>query len=269
MLSKLNKVYRLLENFNEMSFKDYSTDTLKDMQKIIRHYNVPELQELDELIGIELSTRGSNLKDKMLNPNVYAGYKENIKLGETMKKNHISLKSLIKKLNENEHQEELSLNKEEKARFLEAIHNFETYSNNIYRSTPITQTLAEIGQIVEMASQLTLQETGDWFDKVTVSRHMKQLKESFKTFEKTVNEMNTLQQRLEMAYEDVGSILGKYYDIKGATPLQEKDSEYQKHFAKTMKKAKIHSPADLETSQQKKKFFQQVDKTYKSKEEKQ
>ena len=34
-----------------------------------------------------------------------------------------------------------------------------------------------------------------------------------------------------------------------------------------MKKAKINSPADLESDKQKKQFFKQLDKSYKSKEE--
>jgi hypothetical protein len=97
---------------------------------------------------------------------------------------------------------------------------------------------------------------------------MKQLKESYKTFEKTANEMYTLQQRLEACYEDMGNTLNKYYDISEGTPLQEKDSEYQKTFSKVMKKAKIQSPADLETDKQKKQFFNQVKKSYKPKEEK-
>ena len=51
---------------------------------------------------------------------------------------------------------------------------------------------------------------------------MKQLKESFKVFEKTAGEVHTLQQRLESAYEDMGGTLNKYYKISEALKEEEK-----------------------------------------------
>jgi len=71
-----------------------------------------------------------------------------------------------------------------------------------------------IKNIVETAEKLTLKETGDWFDKVTVNRHMKSMNESFKIFSSTIKEVSTLQQRLESSYDEIGEVLGKYYEIK-------------------------------------------------------
>jgi len=42
---------------------------------------------------------------------------------------------------------------------------------------------------------------------------MKRMGESFKVFEKTLKEVSTLQQRLESAYDEIGEVLGKYYEI--------------------------------------------------------
>jgi hypothetical protein len=42
---------------------------------------------------------------------------------------------------------------------------------------------------------------------------MKQMNEAMKVFEKTAGEMNGLQQRLESAYEDMGTVLNRYYKI--------------------------------------------------------
>jgi hypothetical protein len=42
---------------------------------------------------------------------------------------------------------------------------------------------------------------------------MKQMNEAMKVFEKTAGEMSGLQQRLESAYEDMGTVLNKYYRI--------------------------------------------------------
>jgi len=49
---------------------------------------------------------------------------------------------------------------------------------------------------------------------VTVNRHMKSMNESFKVFSNTIKEVNTLQQRLESCYDEMGEVLGKYYEIK-------------------------------------------------------
>jgi hypothetical protein len=47
------------------------------------------------------------------------------------------------------------------------------------------------------------------------------MNEAFKVFEKTANEMNSLQQRLESAYDDMGMVLNRYYNVNSA--LTEKD----------------------------------------------
>ena len=50
--------------------------------------------------------------------------------------------------------------------------------------------------------------------------------------------------------------------------FQEEKHEYEKFFAAAMKKFKIKSPADLKSDEEKKKFFDYVDKNYKSSAEK-
>ena len=139
-------------------------------------------------------------------------------------------------------------------------------SNYIYRNQSLKETAQYLGELIEAASQLTLAETEDWFDGVTVGRHMKHLGESYKIFEKTAQEMSTLQQRLESAYEDIGGTLNKYYDIGGMV-TEASGEDYQKFFSKAMKKFKIQDPADLEQPKQKKRFFNWVDKNYVAKEE--
>lgn len=262
---------KLKEIASEADMEQMETDSLLGMQRIIALTDDPkQYEELNTLLGIELSKRGVNLRKKTVPYNMYLGY-DNNKLGSNFpqresKGQDMKLKSILKNINENV-DEPVQISEEQKSAFFEQMKSFNVYGETIYRSQNIIEALKEIKNIVETAHHLTLQETGDWFDKVTVNRHMKQLKESYKTFEKTANEMYTLQQRLEACYEDMGNTLNKYYDISEGGTLQEKDSDYQKHFSKMMQKAKIESPADLETPQQKKKFFQKIDKTFKSKEE--
>jgi len=110
--------------------------------------------------------------------------------------------------------EERKFTPEEKQEYLEAITKFNEYGKDIYRSNKLVETAKKIKEIVEFASNHIMDESGDWFDKVTLSRHSKKMNESLKIFEKTAEEMSKLQQRMEAVYEEIGETLGKYYDIK-------------------------------------------------------
>ena len=119
-----------------------------------------------------------------------------------------------KRMNVGEEKEEKGMTNEEKREFLKAVSEYKRFGESIYRSGNLGEIYESIKGIVETAHKVTLEETGDWFDKVTVGRHMKSMNESFKVFEKTISEVNTLQQRLESAYDEMGEVLGKYYEIK-------------------------------------------------------
>jgi len=118
-------------------------------------------------------------------------------------------------------EEEAGLTSEQKKSFTEAVGNYHTMGESIYRNESLREITEQLGEIVKVAEALTLQESEHWFDNVTTGRHMKQLKEAYKVFSKTANEVQTLQQRLESAYEDMGTTLNKYYKINEA--LKEED----------------------------------------------
>ena len=109
-----------------------------------------------------------------------------------------------------------AMTKEDKKAFLEAVSNYHRLGEMIYRANTLKEVAKTLGGIVEMAENVTLQESEHWFDNVTVSRHMKQLQEAYKVFEKTAGEMSGMQQRLEAAYEDIGTVLNKYYKVNEA-----------------------------------------------------
>ena len=119
-------------------------------------------------------------------------------------------------LKENFDQQEQGITAEQKRSFTEAVGNYHQMGENVYRNTSLREITEELGNIVKVAEALTLKESEHWFDNVTTSRHMKQLKEAYKVFEKTAGEVHTLQQRLESAYEDMGGILNKYYKVNEA-----------------------------------------------------
>jgi len=120
-------------------------------------------------------------------------------------------KSWVKEEDERQSTEEMT--EDQRSAFLEAVKGYRTYGESVYRKEGLTKVYESIRNMVEVANKVTLSETGDWFDGITVGRHMKRMNESFKVFEKTLKEVSTLQQRLESSYDEIGEVLGKYYEI--------------------------------------------------------
>ena len=155
----------------------------------------------------------------------------------------------------------------------EALQNYNKLGESLYQQQSLKETAKSLSQIAEMAASHTLQETEDWFDKVTVSRNMKELTNHSKAFSKISEEASSVQQRLAGLYEDMGMILNRYYDIPegyGNEDEESKDSleegDYEAFFQASMKKFNISSPDELDDDK-KKEFFNYVDKNYKAKSE--
>ena len=112
--------------------------------------------------------------------------------------------------------EQPKMTKEEKKAFLEAVSQYHKLGEMVYRNNQLSELSETLNNIVSTAENLTMQESEHWFDNVTVSRHMKQIQEAYKVFEKTAGEMSGMQQRLEAAYEDIGTVLNKYYNVNNS-----------------------------------------------------
>jgi len=156
----------------------------------------------------------------------------------------------------------------------EALKNYNKLGETLYQQQSLKETAKSLSQIAEMAASHTLQETEDWFDKVTVSRNMKELTNHSKAFSKIAEEASSVQQRLAGLYEDMGMILNRYYDIpEGEEKEKEeygdtiKEGDYEEFFQSAMKKFGISSPDELGSDEEKKKFFNYVDKNYQAKSE--
>ena len=158
----------------------------------------------------------------------------------------------------------------------EALQNYNKLGEALYQQQSLKETAKSLSNIAEMAASHTIQETEDWFDKVTVTRNMKELTNHSKSFSKIAEEASSVQQRLAGLYEDMGSILNRYYDIPESVDQVDKDEEkkdsieegdYDAFFQSAMKKFGISSPDELESDEKKKAFFNYVDKNYKAKSE--
>jgi polyhydroxyalkanoate synthesis regulator phasin len=108
---------------------------------------------------------------------------------------------------------EFSYTKEERKAFIDSLKQFSKFKNEIYRSKRLVEISEQLGQMIESAEAFTLKETEGMFDAISVGRDMKSIKDDYKLFSKTCAELTKLQQRLESLYENIGTKLGRYYDL--------------------------------------------------------
>jgi hypothetical protein len=120
-----------------------------------------------------------------------------------------NLKYILEMISEDQPQ---PLSKEEKQEFLDQVKRFSEMGDSVYGRGDLQNLTDRVKDMINKAEQITT-EAGDWFDNVTVKRHMKNLNDSYRVFEATAKEMSQLQQRLSAAYEDIAQGLNKYFDV--------------------------------------------------------
>ena len=168
------------------------------------------------------------------------------------------------------------------------ISNFNSIGESIYGKGNLKEVAESLSKIAEGAAQHTLSEVDDMFDKVTVSRNMKELTGLSKQFGKVAMEANSLQERMSGLYEDMGHILGRYYSIgekhvpghddddrdvsrddmnEADRMMFREEDDYKAFFQKAMKKFNVSDIGDM-SDEDKKDFFNYVDRNYKAKNEK-
>jgi hypothetical protein len=107
---------------------------------------------------------------------------------------------------------------EVKRHFLEIISTYNSFAEQMKRNSDIVEMAETLGGVIDAAKTLTLKEAGDWFDKVTIKRNMQELDKLDKSFDKVAVEARALDNRLSALYEDMGNILGRYYEISDVDP---------------------------------------------------
>jgi hypothetical protein len=169
----------------------------------------------------------------------------------------------------------------------QSIREFTSFSKTLQKEENLKQIAEKLSVIANNAKSYTLSETEDWFDKVTVNRNMKELTNLSKSFGKIAQESQQLQQRLGGLYEDMGHVLGRYFEIEGDADKSDlvkiglenpdeddlpkgselEEGDYEEFFQSALKKFGVKSPDELGDDEKKKKFFNYVDKNYKAKAE--
>ena len=152
------------------------------------------------------------------------------------------------------------LSNEVKKHFLEIISTYNTFQEQMKRASDLTEVANTLGGIVEAARELTLRETADWFDGVTVKRNMSELDKMDKSFQKFAVEARAMDERLHSLYEDMGHILSRYYEIADIQPDVMRERLGLKTAIKEgiWPKSKLASPFQMQLSLELKKKFKGV-----------
>ena len=139
------------------------------------------------------------------------------------------------------------------------ISSYNKLGESIFGKSNITKIAEKLSWIANQAKSHTLSETEEWFDRITVNRNMKELTGLSNSFSKIAGEAKSLQERMGALYEDMGNILGRYYEIgEQVTEVEGDKDEYQKFFRGALKKFGVAEPDKL-PDEKKKEFYDYVD----------
>lgn len=112
-------------------------------------------------------------------------------------------------------QETPKLTPEQKNKLMEMAGQFHTYGEAIHREEAIVNSSRAMTELCELAEMYAINECGDWFQQEIVKKDMKNMKQRVMEYGKCAKEAYARLQNLGVLYEDIGHILGRYYDLKG------------------------------------------------------
>ena len=147
--------------------------------------------------------------------------KEKITQNEGVEMKNISLMGMVEDIAVREERPQVN-----KFEVIEAVRNYQTIGEALFKDNGIIEVAKQLVSIAESAQNHVLSETDDWFDAVSVKRNMKELKGLTSQFKKAALEANSVNERLNALYEDMGHILNRYYDIEEALdPVGKEDDD--------------------------------------------
>ena len=218
------------------------------------------MAKLKDLLSEDITTMGG-----VISRNAFSG----IDMGFKTQKNTTSLTDIVEDVYGQ------STEKVNVKEFMGEVSNFNSFGGEIYREGNLRELAERLSRLAETAKQHTLQETEDWFDKITVNRNMKELTGLSNQFKKVATEAQALQERMSGLYEDMGHILGRYYEINESQPINQNEMKsyrdgdeleadtvqegtYEEFFRSALEKWGVSEPDQLDDDE-KSKFFNYVD----------
>ena len=164
-------------------------------------------------------SREKHLADKFIKEKISEKWNKLTQEGVEMK--NIKLMGMVEDIAIREEKPQVN-----KFEVIEAVKNYQTIGGQLFKNNGIVEVAKQLVGIAESAQNHVLSETDDWFDAVSVKRNMKELKGMTGQFKKAALEANSVNERLNVLYEDMGNILNRYYDIEEAMdPVGKEDGD--------------------------------------------
>lgn len=127
----------------------------------------------------------------------------------------IKLKHLVENSTETAY---APLSKEEKVRLRETIKGYNGYRKGL-KADGVYETANKIMDAVNLAERYSLKECREWMEAKMVERDMKEVKKMASKLYEEAHKFKTVEQELEMLYEEIGLKLERYFEI--ADPIVE------------------------------------------------
>ena len=113
-----------------------------------------------------------------------------------------------------ESEEDIILTSQQKKEISQKISTFNKYGQILHDENDLNQISTELSELAQNAKKLALGLTNQDFDKITVQRNMKDLERCSDELRKTAVEVQLLKKRMVALYDEMGTILNRYFEIK-------------------------------------------------------
>ena len=129
----------------------------------------------------------------------------------------IKLKHLVENSTETAY---APLSKEEKIKLRETIKSYNEYRNNL-KASVVYETANKIMEAVNLAERYAIKECNEWMEAKMVERDMKEVKKMAQKLYEEAHKNKSVEQQLEMLYEEIGLKLERYFEIADPIEVQQ------------------------------------------------
>ena len=106
----------------------------------------------------------------------------------------------------------MPMSKDEKRAFMQEVANFSALGESVYGKGDLEQIVERVKNIVERADKI-MTESDDWMSNVAHKKNNKRMHEDYRDFEQAARELKEAQDRMALAYENIGQHLSRYFDV--------------------------------------------------------
>lgn len=104
------------------------------------------------------------------------------------------------------------MTREEKQQFVQEVANFSALGETVYGKGDLEEIVERVKNIVERADRI-MTESEDAISNVGMKKVNKRMFEDYRDFEQAARELKEAQDRMALAYENIGQHLNRYFDV--------------------------------------------------------